>query len=276
MLCKDIIQYIKNELFPKQYSISPDYYGFQYKSPIINFNTTFRKVLISIGLDIETLHFAIKNKINLIISHHHLFNKKLVKFDPLMIKKLNLLSKQPIAIFSLGTSFIAAEGGVSDCICERIFCEISKTFEIRNNNNLIPIGRICFPNKYQSSKNEIKKDKIKLESLIKRIKHNFRLNILRYVGELNTDIKKICIIGGSFANTAILKKASKLRCDCFISGNFDYFESIYARQIGLNLIEIPHYSTENITLRNLTNILSLKFPHDEIVCFIPEDPIQFL
>jgi putative NIF3 family GTP cyclohydrolase 1 type 2 len=193
-----------------------------------------------------------------------------------MIKKLNLLSKQPIAIFSLGTSFIAAQGGVSDCICERIFCEVSKTFEIRKNGKLIPLGRICFPNKYQSSKNVIKKDNIKMESLIKRIKHNFQLDYLRYVGELNSDIKKICIIGGSFTNKDILKKARDLKCDCFISGNFNYFESIYAKEIGLNLIEIPHYLAAYITLRNLTNILSLKFPHDEILCFVPEDPIQFL
>ena len=48
----------------------------------------------------------------------------------------------------------------------------------------------------------------------------------------------------------------------------------FARDIGLNLIEAPHYKNEILALKKLCNVLSLEFPHVEFVLFESKDPYK--
>ncbi|KKM77295.1 hypothetical protein LCGC14_1371510 [marine sediment metagenome] len=63
-------------------------------------------------------------------------------------------------------------------------------------------------------------------------------------------------------------------CDCFISGRINYFEAIFARDIGINLIETSHYMNEILALKKLCNILSLEFPHVKFFLFESKDPFK--
>jgi putative NIF3 family GTP cyclohydrolase 1 type 2 len=265
MLCKEIIHYIQNELFPKEFCIKPEFYGFQYKSPTINLNTDFKKVLFTIDVDIDSIYYALKNKIRLILSHHFFFNKKLCKIDSYLSKKLSLLSNASMSVFSLGSSFIAAENGVSETICEKLFCEKDHPFEIKVKKRIIPIGRVCIPRSYKFRNKQIKPKSIKLGELIERAKYNFQIENLKYLGNLNTQISRICIIGGSFSKTWLLKKALEMECNCFVTGNFGNQQFKFAKESKLTLIEIPCYSAEIGTLKKTVNILNLRFPQDEVI-----------
>jgi dinuclear metal center YbgI/SA1388 family protein len=268
MLFHELIEIIAKKLFPKIYCLNSETYGLYFDK--IRNNTPIKKVMLTIDLSLEAIHFALKNKINLILSHHNLINEPIKKFSKPLISKLSLLLKYPISIFVLDTSFTAAEGGVSETIVNALYLKIQKTLETRNNVGLkIPIGRICIPLNYPTEKNPFT-----LEDLIKRLKKNLNLHIIPYVGELDRPIKRICIIGGDNTNLKLIKKALKLGCDCFISAKIDYYDAVFARDVGLNLIEASHYKIEILAMKKLVNILSLEFPDVEFSLFESKDPFK--
>ena len=268
MFLQEIHSILLKKLSPKSYKLNSEIYGLQYGKNRIN--NIIKKVMLTIDLSIEALHFAVRNKVNLIISHHSLIKDPINTFNQNLINKLTLLTKYPISIFILNSSFIAAEGGVSETIAEALYLNIEKTFEINNYKGVkVPIGRICSPKYY------LKKDqKMSLKNLLKRIKTNLELTHVLYVGNLNNKINKICIVGGDTPNIKYLRKALNLECDCYITGKIDYMDAIFGRDTGLTLIEASHYKIEIIALKKLSNILSLEFPYVEFLLFESGDPFK--
>ena len=256
MFLQEIKTILTNKLCPKIFKLNSEIYGLHYHKG--RTNKLIKKVMLTIDLSIEAIHFAIKNKINLIISHHSLINK------------LSLLSKYPISIFVLNSSFIASEGGISDTIVNILYLKVEGTFEIKNNfESKIPIGRICSPINYLNRNNPFT-----LEDLIERIRTNLDLKYIVYVGELTNIIKRICIIGGDISKAEYIKKAINIGCDCYISGKIDYNDAIFARDMGINLIEVSHYKTEILAMKKLNNLLSLEFPEIEFLLFESKDPFK--
>ncbi len=268
MFLQEIQSIILEKFFPKSFKLNSEIYGLQYDQNRVN--KLIKKVMLTIDLSIGALHFAVKNKVNLIISHHSLIKEPIKTFNQNLINKLTFLTKYPISIFVLNSSFIAAEGGVSETIAEALYLNLERTFEIKNHRGIkVPIGRICTPKYY------LKKDqKMTLEYLLKRIKTNLELTHVSYVGNLKTTVNKICIVGGDTSNINYLKKALNLECDCFISAKINYTDAIFGRDTGLALIEASHYKIEILTLKKLSNILSLEFPYVEFLLFESGDPFK--
>jgi len=268
ILFQELKQILSKKLSPKAFRLNSEIYGLHYNK--IRTNKIIKKVLLTIDLSLETIHFAIKNKVSLIISHHSLINKPIKNFTQNIIDKLALLSKYPISIYVLNSSFIAAEGGVSDTLVNTLYLKLEDTLEIKNKNGLkIPIGRICSPMNYPNEKNPFM-----LEDLIKRIKINLSLRSVSFVGDLGRVVKKICVIGGDISNTKLIKKAVNLGCDCYITGSINYFDAIFARDAGLNFIEVSHYNNEIIAMKRLYNVLSLEFPQVEFFIFESKNPFK--
>jgi len=268
MFLQEIHSILLEKFSPKIFKLTSEIYGLQYGQN--RTNKTIKKVMLTIDLSVDALHFAVKNKVNLIISHHSLIKDPIKTFNQNLVNKLTLLTKYPISIFVLNSSFIAAEGGVSETISKALYLDLEKTFEIKNYKGVrIPIGRICTPKYY------LKKDqKMTLESLLKRIKTNLELTHVLYVGTLNTTINKICIVGGDTPNIKYLKKALDLECNCYITAKINYMDAIFGRDAGLALIEASHYKLEILALKKLSNILSLEFPYVEFLLFESGDPFK--
>jgi dinuclear metal center YbgI/SA1388 family protein len=268
MFLQEIQLLLLEKFSPKSFKLNSEIYGLQYGKNRIN--KIIKKVMLTIDLSIEAVHFAVRNKVSLIISHHSLIKDPINIFNQNLVNKLALLTKYPISIFVLNSSFIAAEGGISETIAEALYLNLERTFEIKNYKGIkVPIGRICTPKYY------LKKDqKMTLEYLLKRIKINLELTHVLYVGNLKTTINKICIVGGDIANIKYLRKAQNLECDCFISGRINYMDAIFGRDAGLALIEASHYKIEILALRKLSNILSLEFPYVEFFLFESADPFK--
>ncbi|MFX1494339.1 MAG: Nif3-like dinuclear metal center hexameric protein [Promethearchaeota archaeon] len=259
---------MEKEISPKVYKLNSEIYGIHYGR--ISNEKIIRRIMITIDLNLESIHFAIKNKINLIISAHGLINKPITKFNTELINKLTLLSKFPIHIFVLNKTFIAANGGISDTIMEALYLKLDKPFMIRSTNeNFIPIGRICFPNRYPHDKKSLN-----LEDLIIRIKSNLDINNISYVGDLNRTIEKICIIGGEPLKIEYLQKLAKRGSDCVISGKIFHNIANYAKEIGICLIEISLYRCKVLALRKLYNFLSLQYPYEEFFFFNTKNPLK--
>ena len=268
MFLEEIDSLLRKRLSPEEFKINNEFYGLQYGNQ--NLNSVLKKVMLTTDLNLESIHFAILNKINLIISLRSLINKPIDCFNKNLINKLSLLSRYPLSIFVLNSSLIAVEGGISDIIREILYLNLEKTFDIVNlEGNIIPIGRICSPKNYPNQKSPLK-----LEDLLNRIKINFELDKIHFVGNLKKKITKVNIIGGVFPDIKYLEESINIGCDCFISCDFNYGQALYARELDLCLIKIPHYSCEMKTMKRLCNILSLEFPYDDIFLYESENPIN--
>jgi len=268
MFLEEISSLLKKRLSPELFKLPSEVYGIQYGSS--DPKKIIKKIMLTLDLSVEAVHFAVINKVNLIISHQGLINNSIKKFSQYLIKKLSLLSKYPISIFVLNSSFISAEGGVSETIRKALFLNLDSTFKItKKNGEDIPIGRICVP-KYYPNQN----GSLKLKDLINRIKTNLELKKITYVGDLNKTINKICIIGGLNSNLKTLEKAVKEGCDCYITCDIGYNEAIFAKEAGVILIKISHFKTGIISLQKLNNILSLEFPLEEFFFFESKDPFN--
>ena len=73
MFLKEIVALLEKKLSPKSFSLRPEIYGIQYGDN--NENKLIRKVIITLDLSLEAIHYAIKKKVNLIISYNGLINK---------------------------------------------------------------------------------------------------------------------------------------------------------------------------------------------------------
>jgi len=267
MYLEEIVLLLENRLSPRTFEFKNDFYGIQYGK---GENKVIKKILLTLDLTIDSIHFAVKNKINLIITLQGLLNNPIMRFNQYHINKLTLLTRQPIIIFALNTSFIAAEGGISDTIMEALYLKFINVFNINTDNGeSVPIGRICQFKPYPHEKQPFR-----LEDIIKRIKTNFELSRLPYVGNLKKEIDKICVIGGEISSPKYLEELQQCDCDCLILGKINHLDAISSRDNGLSLIEISHYKSAIMAMKRLFNLLSLEFPRDNFFFFPSKNPIQ--
>jgi len=268
MFYDELKSLIEKKLSPKIYGINSEFYGLYYGQA--NNKKHIKRLMFTVDLNLESIYYAIRNKINLIISLHGLTKDPITNFNQLLINKITLLSKYPILVYILNSSFIAAEGGISDTLMEALHLKLEKPLNIKNDRSeKVPIGRICLPNSYTQAKRALT-----IETLLNRIKSNLNVEKILFVGDSNTEINKICIVGRETIDLNYLRKALKNGCDCFISGNFNHSLASFAKDTGLNLIGISLYNCNTIALRKLHNFLSLEFPHDDFYFFEAKNPVQ--
>jgi putative NIF3 family GTP cyclohydrolase 1 type 2 len=268
MFYNEIKSLFEKKLSPRVYRINSEFYGLYYGQ--VNNKKHIKRIMFTVDLSLESIHYAIKNKINLIISLYGLTEDPITNFNQLLINKLTLLSKYPTLVYILNSSFIAAEGGISDTIMESLYLKLEKPFNIKNDKDEnVPIGRICLPNSYTQAQKTLT-----LNNLLKRIKSNLDIDKIIFVGESNAEVKRICIVGKETTNLNYLRKALKNGCDCYITGYFSHFIASYAKASGINLIGLSLYNCNTIALRKLHNFLSLEFPHDDFYFFEAINPVQ--
>ncbi|MBN1216748.1 MAG: Nif3-like dinuclear metal center hexameric protein [Candidatus Lokiarchaeota archaeon] len=269
MLLNEILLEIENHISPKIFKKKRELYGIQYGEK--KKNKIIKKILLTVDLNLDVIHYAIKHKIDLILSYHGIINSPINNFDKTLINKLNLLSRYPINIFILGSPFISSEEGISETISKILCLRIENVFSIKNyNNEIIPIGRLCSPIYYPNDK----KQSFTLEILLQRIKTNLNMNEIYYSGNLNKELKKICIVGGYLNNILYLKKAEKKKCDCYISCNTNHKYITYGKEIGLDMINLSYHNIILLTLIKLQNYLSLEFPYSEFLLFESDDLLR--
>jgi putative NIF3 family GTP cyclohydrolase 1 type 2 len=268
MYLKELSLFIKKEQAPEQFQIDSEIYGFHYGDH--NNEKSIKRVMLTVNLSLKSLHYAVKNKINFIISLNGLVNESIKNFKPNLINKLSILSKYPISIFVLGYPFYIAEGGVSNTIMDALYLKLDHPFEIKNYKGFhIPIGRICIPNLYTDSN-----ERFTLEKLIHRVDSNLNIKPILYLGELKKEINSICIVSGEDLFIRYFDELLSEGCDCYITEKTNKSTISHAFDLGINLIEFSFFNCELLALSKLCNFLSLKFPYDEFYIYNSRNPLK--
>lgn len=204
------------------------------------------RVLITLDVDETVAADACEQQADLVLSHHPLIFKPLSRLteEDAAVRAILPLVRNEIALFAMHTNFDSVKFGLGDLFLDKI----------AETNNRVPlegdgengIGRIADV-----------ADKLSFGELLNRIKTEFHIRSLRYIGSENRPIRKIAAVNGGGA--VYVYAAKRMGADCFVSGDIKYHQARFAYENDLALVEIPHYSAEIVFCDYVKQILEKQF-----------------
>ncbi|PKM95455.1 MAG: Nif3-like dinuclear metal center hexameric protein [Firmicutes bacterium HGW-Firmicutes-1] len=240
-----------------------------------------KKLLVALEPSMENIDNAVKNDVDLIVTHHPLMMNKINKITSTTVEgeKLMKLIKNEIGLYCAHTNLDKAQEGLNFYLGKQLkladiqVLSIEKSYEQLNVNNdqefsidyntmgLGVIGSL--------------KEKLTLAQFSKDIQKLLKLDYIHYVGDKGRMIKKVAIVTGS--GFSELDKAIIKGADVFITGDIKYHNAQYAKEAGIALIDATHFGSENIVVELLGNIFNNKLSDVEILLdYTAKNPIQIL
>ena len=169
---------------------------------------------------------AVEKNCNLIIAHHPFAFTPLTKIlekDEKGSLIYNMI-KNDISLIAMHTNMDLGLYGVADTLCEMLKIKDSN-YGVNLKNEYIRHGYI---------------EKITLNDLAECVKKTFNLTGVKIVGDLNREISKIGILGGSGAHESDIDRAILEGCECYITGEIKHNIALKALYNNMALIEISH------------------------------------
>ena len=259
MKLNDLIKKIENK-YPLNLAYDWDNVGLL----VGDFDNKIKKVLVTLEANESVVEEAIQKNIDLIITHHPLIFRRPsnITTDTLQGKKIIELIKNDISLYSSHTNLDSVENGLNHTIVSMLGFENSKILEKNKKDESAGLGRIV---KLQ----EI----ITLEDLVEKVKKSLKVNNLRVV-KGNDNISKIAIINGSGQD--FISKAVSLGVDTIITGDTTYHFASDYKEMGINIIDVGHFGSEQIVFFNVMKKLKEKFDDVEFITSNVEvDPYNF-
>lgn len=247
MKVREIVDYLQN-LYPASLASSFDYgkIGLQFGA----LSKEVKKVMIALDGTSKVINEAIENNVDLLITHHPFLFNPIINMDynsPLGKKMLKVF-KNELCIFSMHTNFDCALNGMNDHLAsilglKNVYC----IPEEPTADSVMRIGEI---------------DKMPLVEFAYLVKETFKEDGIRVVGDLDKQIKKVGIIGGSGGSYVLTAK--RLDCDCLITGEIKHNNAIDAIEHNIALIEVSH-SVEAFFKEYVKELLSKQFKDVEFI-----------
>ena len=170
-----------------------------------SFDSEFERIYLSLDLDSELLQNVLPN--SLIITHHPLIFKGLKSLDYSLYPS-SLIREMMIKNISL----ISLHTNADLAFLNEKFVTQVLGLEISSKEGFLIYADV----------------KTKFSELCKFVKE-----------KLGLEISKICICTGSGADLM-----QDVKADAFLTGDLKYHQALYAKENGLNLIDINHYESE--------------------------------
>ena len=196
-------------------------------------NAPVTKALLALDVTDAVIDEAIREKAELIISHHPLI------FHPLRTitnntpegRRVLRLIENRIAVISMHTNLDIAEGGVNDVLMAALGVQTEAALDEDG------CGRIG-----------VLDAKLSMQEFLPRVKEALNCNGLRYV-DAGKSVYRVAVMGGAGADS--IDRAVALGCDTYVTADIKYHQF----QLGLNLIDADHFSTENPVMSALFDML---------------------
>ena len=193
------------------------------------------------NLSIESAQEAVKNNVNLLITHHDAWEWMTgIKEDA-----LEILKQSNITHFYIHLPLDDAEFGNNTSILKKLGFKVIDKFSNDEGMYCGRIGEIEEPIEFEKLVDRIE---ILLEEPIRKWKNNERL------------IKKIGVITGAGFSAIDIKEAVSLGCDAYFTGEKILYTVQYAQYSKINLLVGSHTFTEIFGLESLVKMINEKYP----------------
>ena len=221
---------IINKRIPPAFQEAWDNCGFQINSG----NREIKKALVALEISYDVIEEAVREKADLIITHHPLLFGGIKKVDMEDITGSYILDlvRAGIDVFSCHTSFDKAEGGNNDFLASLLGLENIRPVTVDDTPDIITrMGEIA---------------PLTLKELVEMIAERISADVssITYVGDEKSVITRVGICTG--AGSEYIKASYENGCNVFITGDLRYHDAVTAREMGMNVIDAGHFGTEKI------------------------------
>ena len=241
---KDIFTYFENTV-PTKMKMGSDNPGFL----VGNGNREVRKILLALDVTDDVIAEAAEYGADLIVSHHPLFfSVSSASTESLIGRKIVSILESQMSAICLHTNLDSAKDGVNDSLMAVLGAETEGILD--------PYGMYADGTPYGLGRygtvNECSLDKF-----LKHCKDALQCNGLRYISG-GKPVHKIAVCGGS--GSSMLNDVTEKGCDTYVTADVKHNGFLDAKELGINLIDAGHYSTENVVMPVLENMLNAAFP----------------
>jgi len=235
-----VIDILNNELKLKDQE-AWDNSGLQIGSREVYIN----KIMLTIDMGMEALDLAIKEKVNLIITHHPFFFRPIKRIDTDTYdgRIIKMLIKENINVYSIHTSYDMADKGVTPSLAEKLNIGKYEVLRIINTDGsgYGGIGEIT---------------PIKIIEYAGFVKKALGTDFVRLFCKGDEIIKKVAFCGGS--GSEFIEDAIRQGAQVYITGDIKYHQAQEALKNNLCIIDAGHYNTEIHSLDTIRDILANK------------------
>lgn len=198
-------------------------------------NAKVTGVLFALDVTEDVIEEAMSLRCNLIVSHHPLIFKPLKALSRQKDKKLFLLIENGIHVYSMHTNLDNAVNGVNDKLAECFDLQDTKPLCSDEETGLGRIGRLP--------------EKMAFEEFLSLVKSTLNIKYVRYVGDLDREIRTVAVLGGAGAD--YFEYAVQEGADVMLTSEIKHHIGLEAKECGVALVDAGHFETENIVLEPL-------------------------
>ena len=233
MKAKEIIEFIES-FAPKELAIEGDNVGLQVGD---NLDKDIEKMGIALDPSLSVIKKAEKEKVDFLFTHHPLLKDPIKNFTGIIYKKLKILMKNDIILYSAHTNLDICKNGLNDALAEVYNLEnVEPLYE--NGLGRVGLFRGSFEQFLDITKKYLHKNPIVVKS--KEVGDNFKLAVLSGYGLSQSSIKYV-----------------SEKADVYLSGDLTHHSKILAEDLGLVVVDATHYSTEVYGLNKFKKYLSV-------------------
>ena len=203
-----------------------------------------RSVLCALDITEEVIGEASALGADLIVSHHPMFFelKNVTDSDVTGARVLHL-ARTGISAICMHTNLDIAPGGVNDTLSGLLGLEEAVPFGAER------CGRIGWVPEQT------------MADFLSHVKGTLNAGGLRFV-DAGRPVNHVAVLGGAGGNE--MMEALEAGADTYVTDDVKHHQFIDARELGLNLIDAGHFSTENVIVPVLANLIAERFPDVEV------------
>ena len=218
---------------------------------------TIQLVMVALEATTPVIDEAIRQNVDLIITHHPFIFTGLKEIDLATPKGKNIeqLIQNDMTLYTMHTNYDLADGGMNDVLADLL--------NLRDREPLCADGLGRIGNLDQP---------VDLNDFVGLVKKEFNLAKVSLVQGNQNPLTRVAVVGGAGGDHIYEAKAAG--ADVLITGDIKYHTAIDAQEIGLNLIDVGHYA-ESVMETKVAELLKEKFGDqlDVLVPTVAKNPI---
>lgn len=225
-----------------------------------------KRVLIALDATIEVVETAVKEKVDLVITHHPMIFSpvKNINDDTPCGRKILQLVEHHIAYYAMHTNF-DIKGGMADLAAQRMQLKQVAPLEVTEQTQESEIGLGCIGKAPAA---------MTLEQCAKQVKAQFQLADVSVYGDLHKEIHTIAMLPGS--GKSVIMLAKEKGADVLITGDIGHHEGLDAVEAGIAVIDASHYGLEHIFCEFIKEYLQEKCQELDILTCDNGRPFQII
>lgn len=252
------IKNIFESLYPTDLAYDWDNVGLQ----IGTLNKEINNILLTLDVTDEVVQEAIDQNVDLIVAHHPVIftGIKNIKTDHYQGSIIESLIKNDITLYIAHTNFDISNYGMDSMLATMLgLTDLENLDDITDNEGLGKVGVI---------------KEAKMSDVIEHVKKVFNVPTVRFIGDINKQVNRIAISGGSGSSNMF--NAVRKKADLFITGDVTYHKALDAKSLGINTLDVGHH-IEHHFMKHLKNVMKEEGITSTIITSkINTNPYQFM